>query len=285
MSVPALRRIAYYIVVITGGLVVHQHVTAALLGGGLVALLRRNSEAYVLMLLPIYWELFCREADPDGGGETATVGGRTAFGGQAIWFAALLIIALLLQANVSWGVRDSLPQSIVTLGEAFVAMLAVTIYLGWSRGIIGRRARRVTGSAVVSIQWRAVYYVVVVAVAILAEQSWVAGNVWPELATWLQTNSEAYAAMVLIPAYFDVIASTESTRLRALWYGGLLAMPFLVQAGLHLGLPPRSWFVWLETTTEAFIAAFVVSAYFDVIRGRRHLHDSTAAAQRDSGIE
>lgn len=247
-------------------LLVHHDVFAGL-GESITSLARRNSEAYVLMLLPAYWDLFCGAADPTGERERAGVGGPVAIAGQVFWFTALLIAVAVLQTGLVGQLRDEIPQSVVTLGESFVAIFGITLYLGWSRAIISRDRSVIDGRPTVPGSTRLLYYLVVLIAAISAEQSWMIGNLPVDVGTWFQINTEAYAAMLLIPLYFDLIAGSGRRWVRVVWYSGLPATPLVVQLAIHFGLAPGSLWAWLETTTEAFIATFVVSAYFDVLRG------------------
>ncbi|MGA9596795.1 MAG: hypothetical protein WBV06_11595 [Acidimicrobiia bacterium] len=260
-----LRRVGYYVVVLIVGVCVHQTVVARFLGVGMAAFLRRNSEAYVLMWLPAYWDMFAYRCDPDGRGAVASVGGAVQLSYQVVWVGAMVVTTFILQARAAAPMRDMLPQSIITLGEGFLGIAVVSVYLGWSRGIAHRRRRLVTGAAIVPGWQRAVYYGAVVLVAVLAQQSFVSDHISPDLAAWLQVNTEAYMAMLLIPAYFDLVAGRQRMWV---WLACLAATPLVTQAWLHWGLAPRSVFAWLETTTEAFIAAFVISVYFWLIRGR-----------------
>ena len=121
---------------------------------------------------------------------------------------------------------------------------------------------RVDGRPVSSLRGRGLYYTAVAVLAVVAEQGGIGGRA----GEWLEINTEAYAAMLLIPAYFDFIAPCRRRVCRLAWYVGLVAVPIMVQTGA-LGLVlPDSAVDWTETTTEAFIAAFVISAYFDFWR-------------------
>ena len=285
MRLIVFRRVLYYSLVLLVAVVAHQSLVADLFGDGVSRLLRRNSEAYVLMLLPLYWDVFVFRVDPDGNGATATVGGRRNISLHLVWFAVFLLGAGVVQVDATTSINDSLPAWLTTLGEAFLGIAVISAYLGWSRRLTSWSVRDVTGAPVAPARARAVYYALVFAIAVLAEQSWMINSLGSGLGSWLEINTEAYAAMLLIPAYFDVMVPIRRPRPHLIWYGALVAMPLLVQIALHIGLPPESIFAWVETLTEAFVATLVVSVYFDLVRGRWEHDGVSADEQAESGGE
>ena len=254
------RRSAYYAVALAVGVIVHQGVVVSIFGADFADLVRRNSEAYVMIWLPLYWDIFLSRSDPDGLGGSTVIGGRTAALAHAAWFGVLLLAVAVLQAD--WLGGEALPNAITTLGEGFLAVLAVSLYLGVTRGVLRAPVARTDGTPVSSLGARTLYYPAVAIVAVVAAQGWIGGRA----GEWLEINSEAYAAMLLIPAYFDFIAPRARRVSRLIWYGGLAAVPVGVQSGALGLLVPDPVVAWTETTTEAFIAAFVISAYFDFWR-------------------
>ena len=271
----AARRLAYYAAVLIGTVVVHQGFVVSIGGSGVSDLLRRNSEAYLMMvILPAYWDIFAWAVDPDGRGATARIGSD--WRGQAAWFGGLAIVALVLQSTVLGPAGIGLPQAVVTLGEAFVAAIVICLYLGWSRAILPGRPHTITGAAVVGVPARLGYYAAVAGAAIVIQQAWFASLAGQRFVDWLQVNIEAYAAMLLVPAYYDVVAPGVRRWMRPAWYTFLVAAPMLVQSGVLDGVVAESILGWLGRTTEAFIAAFVISAYTDVVRGRWSGHDAAS---------
>jgi hypothetical protein len=252
-----LRRIAYYALVLGGAIAVHQGAVESL-HPELASLLRRNNEGYALMLLPAYWDLFAGTTDPRG-----TAGRRPAdppWGGQVLWFSVLASLALLLPSRFL-GALPRLSQSIVTLREAVVALLLVSAYLGWSRGIGSWHREEIDGTPVVSRAARSTYYVSVAVVAFAVDAGWVrAAAAW--LGTWLEPNIEAFAAMLLIPAYFDLVAPSRSLALRFAWLAILVAVPVLVYLDVLDGIVWPGLLDWTSRSTEAFLAALVISVYF-----------------------
>ncbi|MCP4967349.1 MAG: hypothetical protein GY926_19225 [bacterium] len=287
MRVIPHRRVPYYLIVFSCGVVAHQGVVSSIFGAEAADLLRRNSEAYAMMWLPLYWDLFAATADPDGLGDTASVGSQRHLRLQLAWFTLLAVVGMVLTTSAAGSTDGSIPTSVVTLGEAFIAGFAVTLYLGWSRRIYPGPTHNILGLAMVPATRRTGYYALVALIAIASEQSGLADLVGDGVSEWLQINTEAYAAMLLIAVYFDLVAASPNRSIRLAWYSWLGAAPILVQTGLVDGMLPESVVAWLGTTTEAFIAAFVISVYFDVIRGRvsGHGHGSAASEATDRFVQ
>ncbi len=281
MSFLVYRRIFYYSLVFGLGVAVHQGFVADLVGSELGDLLRRNSEAYVMMWLPLYWDVFATGSDPDGLGGESMVGGRTLLRRQGIWFALLAAVAVLLQVAALRPDGAVLPNAIATLGEGFVALFFVSLYVGWSRGFLSPTVHTFRGSPVAGHRSRARYYGAVVVVALVAERAWIGGGI----GDWLEINTEAYAAMLLIPTFFDLVAPSQKPVVRLVWYAGLALTPGAVQMGVVDAIFPAAVGAWLETTTEAFIATFAISVYFDLIRSSRHGWSLVAGKSPDSMAE
>ncbi len=113
------------------------------------------------------------------------------------------------------------------------------------------------------------YYGLIAGFVVIVHRPWLPDLLGDTVVDELRVNDEAYAAALLIPLYFDVAARQARRHLRALWYLALLALPLATQAGAADSLLPDGIGGWLERTTEAFLAAIVVSLYFDFVRGDR----------------
>ena len=131
-----------------------------------------------------------------------------------------------------------LPQSIITLREAVLGLLVISAYLGWSRSILPSRLHMIDGRPTVSRNARIAYYAAVVILAVVVTDL----------------------------SYFDLIVPRKAWWTRVAWYGFLVATPILVQGGFLDAVLPFGLRDWIGRATEAFIAAFVISAYFDFWR-------------------
>jgi hypothetical protein len=268
----ALRRLrlVYYPAVALVAVGFHQGFVADLLGPEASDFLRRNSEAYVLMLLvPAYWD-FVRLSEPPPPTDSETLR-------WAGWYATLVAAVVVLQTDMVGAV--DLPQSLVTLGEAFVAATVVSLYLDWSRGgFPGRWWGRAPRP-----RHRVWYYAACAGFTVLVYQGFVRDVIGGDAVEWLQVNAEAYAAVLLVPAYFDVVRPTVTRfrrpwwTIRAAWYGVLLAFPLFIQTSAAESLLGEALAGWFGQTTEAFLAAIVISLYVDVA-------DRAAAATATQGL-
>lgn len=258
------RRLSYYVAVVVGGVLVHQHITLSLLGSGATDLLRRNSEAYALLIMPVYWDLFAGLTEPDGTGGTQSIG--PSWVGQGAWFLVMTAITFILPSNLPADLGFALPQSIITLREAFLGLLVITAYLGWSRSILPSRLHMIDGRPTASRSAQIAYYAAAVVFAVIVDLGVVRRVAGGTVGDWLETNIEAYAAMILIPLYFDLIVLRRTWWTRIAWYGFLVVAPILVQGGFLDTVFPEGLLDWVGRATEAFIAAFIISAYFDVWR-------------------
>ncbi|MCP5028359.1 MAG: hypothetical protein GY929_18945 [Actinomycetia bacterium] len=260
------RRALYYILFIMGAVIIHQPIARDLLGGSAVRFLRRQSEAYALLVLvPAYWDLFAPRADPRSR-SAAMSRTPTSARPQLLWFGALLAASVLL------GAGSFLPQSLITMKEAVVAALVITAYLGWSRGLLPWSTRWAQGGALVGSRVQVVYYVAVVVVAVLSYQSFTADIIGDPVSTWLRDNSEAWVALVTIPLYFDVIAQRREPNIHLAWYLALGAAALAIQADAWPGAFD-SFIAWGQQTTEAWIAAIVIAGYFDFWRGPTTIYE------------
>ena len=262
MSGTRVRRLSYYLAVVVGGILVHQHIAVSLFGSGVMDEFRRNSEAYALMILPVYWDLFAGSTEPDGTGGTQSIG--PSWVGQGAWFILMAAITFFLPSTLPADL--GLPQSIITLREAVLGLLVISAYLGWSRSILPSRLHMIDGRPTVSRNARIAYYAAVVILAVVVNLGWVGRVAGDTVGDWLQADIEAFAAIVLIPLYFDLIVPRKAWWTRVAWYGFLVATPILVQGGFLDAVLPFGLRDWIGRATEAFIAAFVISAYFDFWR-------------------
>lgn len=261
-------RPSYYLAVMVGAVVVHLEATSGLLGSGIADLLTRNSEAYALMILiPLFWDLFVPNTDPR---QSYRATSRHGLGTLTLWFGALLLAIVVLSLGTLPLLGIDLPQSLITLGEAPTGAVIVSGYLVWSRSMISHRRTGRHREATHSPRLGAiVYYLAVMTVAAAVQQPAIIGTPDQGLGGWLSLQNEAFAAAVLIPLYFDLIAGSRSRSVRFGWYAALVAIPVFFQTGLAHNVVPEGLRYWIETTTEAYIAAFGVSFYFDVWRPRR----------------
>ncbi len=257
------RLIWYYGAVIAGGLLVHQAGFTSLVGDELGDLFRRNSEAYVLMLLiPAYWDFLGPPQAPRvyGAELGAPLGNR---GLQVLWFGVLGLAGIVLQTNA--GDWLNLRQSVITLGEAFVAAFVICMYLGWSRGFFGFSGPPAGGGPVFPSSLRAWYYGALAGIAIIAQQAFVS-DLAPDVAERVQVNIEASAAMLIIPLYFDIVARPRPRWVLAVWCAVMVVVPILSQPGVldSTSLAPLAG--WMVRATEAFVAGLVIALYFSLWR-------------------
>ena len=262
---PSIRRWSYYVVLSVGALVVHQAFTISIVGSAAAGVLRRNSEAYVLMFVPAYWDLFARGAEPSGRSGNVEVG--PSWAGQVSWFAVIALVSTALPLVMLSGNDIGLSQAVITLQEGFLGLFVVSAYLGITRAILPPTHHRIDGRAVISVAPLVVYYAIIAVVAILAHLDRLPGVLPAGIEEWLTVNVEAYAAMLLIPLYFDVVADARTKAARIVWYASLLLIPLAANAGVLDGILPASLVDWITRANEAFIAAAVVSFYFDLWRG------------------
>lgn len=257
------RLIWYYGVVIVGGLLVHQSGFASLVGDDLSDLFRRNNEAYVLMLLiPAYWDLLGPPQAPrvNGGGVGAPLDNR---GRQVVWFAVLGLAGIVLQTGA--GEWLNLSQTVITLGEAFVAGFVICLYLGWSRGFFGFSGPPAAGGPVFGWVPRAWYYLVVAGIAIVAQQAFFS-DLAANVAESVQVNIEASAAMVIIPLYFDIVARPRPRWVLAVWCVVMVVIPIVSQPDVLDSTPLAPLVGWTVRATEAFVAGLVIALYFSLWR-------------------
>ena len=237
-----------------------------LLGDSLGGWVGRNSEAWVLALLvPLHWELLVPDFDPNAPdpGATPRFGGAIAPVGTVV---AMLGLALVLEIDAA-AAALGLGPAIVTWAEAFLASAVIAAYLAWSRGYLGFGSSPRGGSAVVGFSRRVILYLVLTGYGLAVLFDFQIG--------WVRDNAEAHWAILAAALWFDLIAGRRGRRgavIAAMWFVGLLAIPLIsssevFEQGVFDGTIFDNASVWLGRTTEANIAAALVSIYFWVRSG------------------
>lgn len=231
-----------------------------LMGEGAASFLNRQSESYLMIALVIgFWMWIAPHGHPAAHSPAEDRIPRTSPIHWLAWFAVLLTS---LVAMVTW---ESAPNTFVTQKETMSAVVVISAYLGWSRGlrpsdVQWRRGQPVKGSLA-----RFGFYVGVIFVMALATTDIPAAVFGGRMAAWLAGSNEGFLAIVLISVYFDIFARSESRWPTAVWYSALFAVPIVLQ----LELLPAVFDAqagWLGQVTEAFIAAIGVSFFFDTLR-------------------
>ncbi len=241
-----------------------------LLGEGLGSFVRRQSEAYVLIAFVVgFWAWVASDGHPSSrGAETARFSARSV-AQYSLWFLGLLAALVLFGGS-------SVPNALVTLKEAVVTIVVVSAYLMWSRGIGPDREWWRSGAPVYPWSKRRFYYVAVFVLIAIVYVPGLGRVVGESTLTWLLENNEAYAAIILVPLYFDVPARSRKALIKVGWYGVLVATALAIQwDGFPAFFMPV--LVALREMTEAFIAAIAISVFFDVIA-----RDKTRAATGES---
>ena len=253
------RRTLFYVAVLGLSTVMHLDIFAAIVSEGGAKFVRRQSEAYAMMLLiPLFWEWFATGGHP-ASREHPTFRQHTPSGWFTAWFAALIGLSLVLAFDTG------IPNQIVTLKEALAAAIVISLYLAWSRSFFPHNKLWAIGASTQNRIARLSYYAVVVLVIVVTYKPLPAQMFGESTAVWLEENSEAFGATVLIPLYFDLVSRQRGRLPQFVWYGVLASVPLLVQVGIQ---PPilDPLMDWLAQMTEAFIAALGISLYFDVVR-------------------
>lgn len=252
----------YYGAVIGGAIVVHQRFFRTAFGEDVADLFRRNSEAYVLMVLvPAYWDRFgLRIGFPSGIG-LRHVRVRSGRAQQIGWIVSAAVLGILLQIGaITDGV--GIPQSVVTLSEGFLAAAIVAVYLGWTRRLFIESG---DGRGTEDGGPQPFYYLVILVVTVIAHRGWPAGAGLADVAT---ANVEAVGAALVLPAFFDVIYERGFSRLM-LWSAFMVVVPVLSQPGVFDEGAIGSLTGWLVRATEAFLAGLVIAWYYYVVRSTK----------------
>ena len=205
------------------------------------------------------------------------------WGGQVVWFAVIALISYALPWVMLSEADLGLSQAVITLQEGFLGLLVVSAYLGITRAIMPPTKHTIDGWAVVGVGPRVLYYAAVGVLATLAHLDRLPDVLPAGIEEWLRVNVEAYAAMLLIPLYFDVIAVARTKSARLIWYSSLVLVPLAVHGGLLDGILPASLLDWIARATEAFIAAAVVSVYFKPLARPRTTRPPTGRGRPQPG--
>ena len=217
------------------------------------------------LLVPLHWELLVPDFDPNAPdpGATPRFGGAMAAVGTVM---ALLGVAVVLEIDAA-AAALGLGPSIVTWAEAFLAAAAIAAYLAWSRGYLGFGPLPRGGAAVVGFSGRLILYLLLAGYGLAVLFDFQIG--------WIRDNAEAHWAILAGALWFDLIAARRGSRgaaIAAMWFVGLLAIPLIsssevFEQGVFDGTIFDNASVWLGRTTEANIAAALVSIYFWVRSG------------------
>lgn len=261
-----MRRYVFLTSVAVFGVVVHLGFVGDLLGSGATEFVRRQSEAYAIVVLVIgFWELFARRGHP-GNVATRDHPIATSMLWFSCWFGALIITSLLLPRDIG------LPQSIATLKEAFAAALVISAYLSWSHSFSPGDTHWALGAPVRSAAARVSYYAAIAALVLVSAVGLPDTVIGASYSDFIEQHSEAVGAVILIPLYFDVVARASGQRTLIVWLGLIVGVPLAVQLDVWPDVAD-STVEWGARMTEAFLAALAISLYFEFI----HRVDATAA--------
>lgn len=251
-------RVGFFLAFLALSISIHFSWFEEILGNGGASIVRRQSEAYVLILLiPLFWELFAKSGSPSSREELA---GRepTSQLAFATWFGVLLGLSVLLSFDTG------IPTFIVTLREATAAVFVICLYLAWSRSFFPSSKVWAAGAPTANRTVRRSYYGLMLIIVVM--QTPLSLELFGQsVHDRLVDHAETVAAVVLIPMYFDFISRDVGRLRRFLWYAALVSAPIVVRLPVFpAGFD--SLIDWTMRVTEAFIAAIAVSLYFDVLR-------------------
>lgn len=263
------RRALFLLSVAAFGIVTQLEFVSDVFGSGITEFVRRQSEAYAMVVLIIgFWELFAADGHPASLDQPEHPVSTSRIWYYA-WFTILAVAAILLTQDVG------LPQNIVTLKEAFPAAIVVTGYLGWSRSFLPRDTLWARGAPARSGQSRVTYYAVAVLVAFVGIIGLPDAFFGDSLNELFEEHAETLGAIVLVPLYFGVFARTNR-RSRAIWIGFLAGVPFLIQLNRFPDFLDAT-VEWTARITESFLAALMVTIYFEFVRPVASADPSAAA--------
>lgn len=253
------RRALFFLAVLGLSVGMHLDLFADVVGLGGAKFVRRQSEAYAMMILiPLFWELFANGGHPCSTKEPV-FRQQTSPGLFTAWFVALVGFSVVFLFDTI------VPNYLVTLKEALAAAIAISLYLAWSRSFFPHNKVWALGASTQNRISRLNYYALVALVIIVTYKP-LPGKLFGEgVADWLEENSEAFGATILIPLYFDLISRQRGRVPQFFWYAALATVPLLVQLDAQPGALD-SLMGWAAQMTEAFIAALGISIYFDVLR-------------------
>lgn len=177
--------------------------------------------------------------------------------------AVLVVIFLLIAIGLDFvASRELLPAEVYTHSEPFLGAAIVLAHLYATRRI--RRYR----------VWFT--YVALLAIVTVGELLPIPED--PAQMRWIIVEAEAWGLALLTMTYFDLVrpwpfneSRPPGRWLRILWYLVLLAVPLVVQVANRHGVdsvaasgPLESGLVWLQRNIEAFVAAILIAAFFDL---------------------
>lgn len=219
----------------------------------LLSQIGRNIEAYVFALLAaVYFDLATLRT-------TAVRAARTGL--------ALAILAAFV-ATEALATQLQLPQSFITLNEAFLGLLIIIFYSHWSRP--GADARPLASR-------QSLFYTVAVVVPILGELP-IKGWESSLAQIWIVDHAETWGFVILTAMLIDFVLPWPpaermplSPVFRGAWYLALLAIPLLgsalnrhgVDSAAATGLVESS-LVWIQRITEAFVAALALTVWLEL---------------------
>lgn len=251
--------IAFYVGVATLVLFSYWSRLQDLVPAALAPRISRNNEGYVFVLVAIIYLAF---GHPDRAGSGAV---------RAFWFGAV-VAAFAFTGFVAEA--PQVPQTVVTLNEAFLGFLILASYLELSR-------HRETGHPIASR--RAFFYALVAFIPLLGELP-IRGWEGTAFQIWIVDHAEAWGFAIVSAVLVDFIRPwptgvRPSRAISAVWYLALLATPVIVDwlnphgvdSAAAIG-PIESGLVWIQRITEAFVAVFLLTLWFDLrglAKGRR----------------
>ena len=248
------------LICIVFGWIGHFQPIVDVIGEGAASFLRRQSEAYAMIALVVFfWAFFARDGHPAADAALEDRKPKTSNVAWFGWFVALLIFSIIM---VTW---DAAPGFFVTQKEALVGVALVTWYLAWSRGLRPGDEQWRRGLPIRNRVQRYRYYVVVLGLIAIAYTNAPADLMGDGFAVWLTESNEGFVGAILIPLYFDFFSRSRSKAASLAWYAFLILAPVAIQMNVF----PEALSAqveWFEEVTEAFIAALGVSLFFDILR-------------------
>lgn len=215
----------------------------ALLPDNVVVSIRRNNEAPIFMALAIL-----------------TISLENPVKRELGWIWWSLVGAGFVVTNI-FGRSIGLPQSVITLSEAFLGIAFLGAYL---YTIGDRRDGRP----------RVWPYVAAAALVLLGEFP-VGGFDESAVGEWLSGQAEAFGFFILTALYLDFVRPWPFSRRKVsakrhvVWFGALVVIPLLVRLFNDHGVDPigaegfvELALVWTQRIMEAFIAAIGLSIYY-----------------------
>ena len=238
------------------------------------------SEAFLLAgALPLYWEWLATARTPAGIVPRSSTTTPTVHSRRVAWYAILVAVLVLLEGPlVETVVGRRLPQSVITVRDAWVGIIALSVYYDWSRRLwpetpaVGTLRPRSSRASVL---------VAVAAVNLAIFWAPVRELLGPSLFSTLDFHAEAFSATLLLPLYTEavlpatggdaalVVAPSGRRRRRTwplwAWVGACAVAVGLAQGGAG-DLFPNAFGTWWVRSSEAPLAALFISAYVELTR-------------------